>query len=36
MATLENLSTNLINGKAEETKKFTRQALEKGISQGKF
>lgn len=32
MATLENLSTNLINGKAEETKNFTQQALDEGIS----
>ena len=32
MATLENLSTNLINGKADETKKITQQALDEGIS----
>ncbi len=32
MATLENLSTNLINGKAEETKNFTQKALDEGIS----
>ena len=32
MATLENLSTNLINGKADETKKLTQQALDEGIS----
>ena len=32
MATLENLSTNLINGKAEETKNLTQQALDEGIS----
>lgn len=32
MSVLENLSTNLINGKADEVKKFTEQALEEGIS----
>jgi 5-methyltetrahydrofolate--homocysteine methyltransferase len=32
MSTLENLSTNLINGKAEETKKYTQQALAEGLT----
>ncbi|MBC8180412.1 corrinoid protein [candidate division KSB1 bacterium] len=32
MSTLENLSTNLISGKAEETKIFTKQALDEGVT----
>jgi len=32
MSTLENLSTNLINGKAEDVKNFTQQAVDEGVS----
>ncbi len=32
MSTLENLSTNLISGKAEETKNLTQQALDEGAT----
>ncbi|MFZ5518799.1 MAG: corrinoid protein [Candidatus Zhuqueibacterota bacterium] len=32
MTTLENLAANLINGKAEEVKNLTKQAIEEGLS----
>jgi len=32
MTTLENLAANLINGKAEEVKNLTKQAIDEGIS----
>jgi len=32
MSTLENLSTHLISGKVEETKKYTQQALDEGLT----